>query len=179
MERAAPLDWSFFHVPLVTSNHLFFAAVAALPILALISQTPASWWVQSGFETYPGTFERIATDRYPLCRPWREPDPGAHQEKGVHVATRFGAVTGGTEANFAVLLPKNAQVTAVYCGMAPEPLLLKDCSVLKCPAAARIQVEDSVFTRGRGLEFSVRQKAVPAGMKANVGFWVFWRDATA
>jgi len=176
MQRtAAPLHWSFFRQSRVTPNHLFYAAAAALPILALMSNAPASWWVQSGFQSYPGTFERVATDNYPLCRPWREADPGAHREAGVHVASRFGAVAGAKQSNFAVLLPKDARVTAVYCGAAPAASPLADCSVIRCPVAAHVQVEDSIFTRGRGLEFSVRRPGAVDGARTDVGFWVYWK----
>jgi hypothetical protein len=180
MERADPqLHWPTIRGPKITPNHIFYAAAAALPILALMSNAPASWWVQSGFQSYPGTFVRIAEESYPLCRPWREPDPGAHREAGVHVAARSGMLAGKAQTNLAVLLPKNAEVTAIYCGAAPDAAPLKDCSVLKCPMAAHMQFEDSVFTRGRGVEFSVRNLGAAADARARFGFWVLWREPTA
>jgi hypothetical protein len=171
MERAIRLDWIAHGGP----TRSLIACAAALPILALMSNTPASWWVQSGFETYPGTFVRIATDNYPLCRPWRDPSPGMHKAPGTHLTTRFGTLAGAAEGNFAVLLPPDAVVTAIYCGAAPPSAPLAECSVMRCAAAAHAQVEDSIFTLGRGVEFSVRSKAALPGQRTDVGFWVFWR----
>ena len=139
---AHPIQWSW-------STRVLVAAIAAAPILALMSTTPESWWKQSGFETYPGTYVRMTGDNYPLCRPWRDPVPGAHKEKGVHVTTRSGVLEGGFESNFAVLIPQNARVTAIYCGAAGAAAPLSDCSVIRCPVPAHIQMEDSIYTRGR------------------------------
>src|SRR6202000_746140 len=106
---------------------------------------------------------------YPLCRPWRDPIPGAHQEAGTHLTTRFGTLNGGFEHNFAVLLPPNAQVTAIYGATAPAGKPLADCSVLKCPVPAHAQVEDSIYTRGRGVIFSFRNKDAKPGNSTKGG----------
>jgi hypothetical protein len=176
MQKTVTLNWTPDRRYRLTPAHFLIAALASLPLLALMSRTPASWWVQSGFETYPGTYVRMTNDNYGLCRPWREPVPGTHKEPGVHVTTRFGDITGGIESNFSVLLPATAHVTAIYCGTGRGAGPLSECSVLKCPVPAHAQLEDSLFTRGRGIEFSFRAKTTDPGQKTRVGYWILWKQ---
>lgn len=176
LEKSVSLYWAARPVKWNWTTRFFVAAIAAVPIIALMSTTPESWWKQSGFETYPGTYVRMTDDNYPLCRPWRDPVPGAHREAGVHLTTRFGMLSGSYERNFAVLLPGDAKVTGIYCGMAPARQTLKDCSVVRCPVNGHIQVEDSIYTRGRGVIFSFRNHDAKPGQPTQVGFWVMWKE---
>ena len=175
MDKTLTFDWKPDRFFRPTPAHLLIAILASLPLLALMSRTPASWWVQSGFETYPGTYVRMTSDNYGLCRPWREPTPGAHRSQGLHVTSRFGELSGAEESNFAALIPANAHVTAIYCASAPATSPLADCSVLRCPMPMHIQVEDSIFTLGRGVVFSFRNKAARPGQQTKVGFWIEWK----
>ena len=174
-EKSASLYWAARPVKWSWATRFFVWAIAALPIIALMSTTPMSWWKQSGFESYPGTYVRMTDDNYPLCRPWRDPIPGAHKQAGVNVSTRFATLNGAFEKNLAVLLPYNAQVTGIYCGMAPADAPLAGCSPIHCPVGAHIQVEDSIYTRGRGVIVTFRNRDARPNQPTKVGFWVMWK----
>ena len=175
-EKNASLYWAARPVKWSWTTRAFVAAIAAVPILALMETTPESWWKQSGFETYPGTYVRMTDGNYPLCRPWRDPVPGAHKEAGVHVSTRFAALDGAFEKNLAILLPGDAEVTGIYCGMAEAKAPLAGCSVIHCPVNAHIQVEDSIYTRGRGVIVTFRNRQARRGQPTKVGVWVMWKE---
>jgi hypothetical protein len=151
------------------------AVAAPLPLLALMVLAPLSWWKASGFLTYPGTYVRVAPDNYWLCRPW--PRHALPVVRGTLVATRFGSVLGAEQTNFAVLLPQTARVTAIYCGDAAPSSPLLECSGTHCAQPAHFQVEDGIYTLGRGVTFSVRAKTSNPAQRTNVGFWVMWSEA--
>jgi hypothetical protein len=153
------------------------AAAAPLPIMALLSFSPVSWWKQSGFESYPGTFVRVGDDDYRFCRPWGKQFPA--KDRSIQMTARFGSVTGRQESNFAVLLPQDARVTAIYCGAALAESGLSECSSRRCIPPVHAQVEDGVYTRGRGIVFSFRARAAKPGQRTDVGFWVMWRRQDA
>jgi hypothetical protein len=149
------------------------AAVAVLPVMAYLSWTPLSWWSASGFLTYPGTFMRVSDDHYRTCRPWPKAGIGAnHRER---LASRSGWITGKKDFNLAVLLPQTAQITAIYCGAAPAPSSPAECTNAHCPEGIHAVVDDGVYTRGRGVIFSVRDRTAKPDQRTNVGFWVTWR----
>ena len=100
------------------------AAIAALPLLALMALTPISWWKASGFISYPGTFVRVGQGDYWLCRPWAKASPRNFGAPGGQITARFGTVTGVRQSNFAGLLPQTARITAIYCGDAPASMPL-------------------------------------------------------
>jgi hypothetical protein len=125
-------------------------AVAALPIISFLIWTPASWWKQNGFLSYPGTFVRLADNHYRLCRPW--PKAGW---RGEQLSGRVGWITGKGNQNLAVLLPAGARITAIYCGAAPAQKPLSECTNAHCPESVRALVDDSVYTKGRGVIFNV------------------------
>jgi hypothetical protein len=151
------------------------AIAAPLPILALMYLAPMSWWKASGFITYPGTYVRVAPDNYWLCRPWPQHALPAVGDASTRVTARFGSVLGARQTNFAVLLPKTARVTAIYCGDAPPSSPLAECSGTHCAQPALFQVEDGFYTMGRGITFNVRVKTAKPDQRTNVGFWVMWR----
>jgi hypothetical protein len=177
MDKPPHLNWA--GRPEARLARGLIAAAATLPILALLSFSPMSWWKQSGFTSYPGTFVRVAGDDYRLCRPWSRQFPQTRQDPSLKVTARFGTVLGRQESNFAVLLPKAAQVTAIYCGAAPVSSPLSECSGAHCAEPLKAQVEDGVYTLGRGVIFSIRTKAASPGQRTNVGFWVMWRPPKA
>ena len=149
------------------------AAIAVLPVLAYLSWTPASWWTRSGFLAYPGTFVRVSDSRYRLCRPWPKTGIGAnHLEQ---LASRAGWIASRRDFNLAVLLPKTAQVTAIYCGSAPAPASPAECTNSHCSTGIQALVNDNVYTRGRGVIFNFRDLTDQPGQRTNVGFWVTWR----
>jgi len=149
------------------------AAIAALPAIAYLSWTPASWWERSGFLAYPGTFVRLGDNHYRLCRPW--PKTGLSADHVEHFAARRGWIAGRQDFNLAVLLPKTAQVTAIYCGAAPAPSAPTECTNAHCPEGIHALVDDSVYTRGRGVIFNIRDLTARPSQRTNVGFWVIWR----
>jgi len=151
------------------------AAAAPLPILALMYLAPMSWWKASGFLAYPGTYVRISPDNYWLCRPWPRRGLPVPQDSSTHMATRFGSVFGDRQGNFAVLLPQTAEVTAIYCGDAMPSSPLAECSGTHCAQPANFQIEDGIYTLGRGVTFSVRAKTANPAQRTDVGFWVMWR----
>jgi hypothetical protein len=151
------------------------AAIAPLPILALMVLAPISWWKASGFIAYPGTYVRAAPDNYWLCRPWPRHALPAPQDSSTRMATRFGSVFGAKQSNFAVLLPRSAHVTAIYCGAAPPSSPLAECSGSHCAQPANFQVEDGIYTLGRGVTFSVRAKTADPDRRTDVGFFVMWK----
>ena len=134
-----------------------------------------SWWMQSGFIDYPGTYVRVSPDDYWLCRPWGGQLPGSRQDATTHVTSRFGSVTGAAQGNFAVLLPDKARIVAVYCGAAPASQPLAECAGKHCAIPTHFQVEDGLYTKGRGITFSVRAHTTDPAQRSDVGFWVVWR----
>ena len=150
------------------------AIIAAIPILALMNLTPMSWWKQSGFDTYPGTYVRMTGDAYWICKPWNGRTPETRKDAATKMATAFGTVTGQVESNFAVLLPRTARVTAVYCGAAAPSHPLAECAGTHCAEPAHFQIEDGVYTLGRGVIFSARMKSAKPDQATKVGFWVMW-----
>jgi hypothetical protein len=151
------------------------AGVGTLPLLALMAVTPMSWWKQSGFTSYPGTYVRMRSGNYWLCRPWNGRMPESRKDAQTKMTARFGTVTGTKESNFAVLLPRTARVTAIYCGAAPASHTLGECAGTHCALPAHFQVEDGLYTLGRGVIFSVRMRAAKPDSRSDVGFWVAWR----
>jgi len=149
------------------------AAIAALPALAYLSWSPASWWTRSGFLAYPGTFVRLGDNHYRLCRPWPKAGIGANHREQLTV--RSGWIAGKKDFNLAVLLPKTAQVTAIYCGAAPAPSSPAECTNAHCPEDIHALVADGIYTSGRGVIFNVRDLTAQPGQRTNVGFWVTWR----
>jgi hypothetical protein len=77
--------------------------------------------------------------------------------------------------NFAVLLPKSAQVTVIYCAAAAAPAVPAECTNAYCPESIRAQADDSLYTKGRGVIFNVRNLTAEPDHRTNVGFWVTWR----
>ena len=149
------------------------AAIAVLPPVAYLSWTPASWWERSGFLAYPGNFVRVSDNHYRLCRPW--PKAGiAAADPLAQLASRGGWITGKRDSNFAVLLPRTARVTAIYCGAADAPSPPGECTNAHCPETIHAMVDDSVYTRGRGVIFNVRDLTASPGQRTNVAFWVTW-----
>ena len=146
------------------------AAVAALPVMAYLSWTPASWWERSGFLSYPGNYVRLGDNHYRLCRPWPRTGFGGERLSG-----RTGWVTGKRDDNFAVLLPAAARITAIYCGAAPAQKPLAECTNAHCAEAVRALVDDGVYTRGRGVIFNVRAPQAAPAQRTAVGFWVAWQ----
>jgi hypothetical protein len=151
------------------------AAIAVLPLLALMALTPISWWKASGFTSYPGTFVRVGQSDYWLCRPWANASPRNFGVAGANVTARFGTITGAGQSNFAVLLPRTARITAIFCGDAPASWPLGECSGRHCAVPAQFQIDDGVYTKGRGVMFSVRARAAKPDQRTDVGFWVIWR----
>jgi hypothetical protein len=152
------------------------AGIAVLPLLALMALTPMSWWKASGFVSYPGTFVRVGDNDYWLCRPWAKRPPQTFQDPRAHLTARFGTVTGNRQSNFAVLLPGTARITAIFCGDAPASHALGECTGSHCAVPAHFQIEDLVYTRGRGVTFSVRARPAKPEQRTDVGFWVAWTD---
>jgi hypothetical protein len=157
--------------PLLLRSLIAIAATA--PILALMSYTPGSWWRRNGFTDYPGTFVRVSENDYRLCRPWGGARP-PHKDPALRVTGRLGSVAGGEEANFAVLLPASAHIDAIYCGAAPSPAPLQECSGNRCAAAMHIIVDDGQYTRGRGVILGFEARKADPGRQIAVGFWVLW-----
>jgi hypothetical protein len=146
------------------------AAIAALPVITYLSWTPASPWRQNGFLTYPGNFVRLADNHYRLCRPW--PKTGW---SGQNLSGRVGWITGKGNGNLAVLLPAGARITAIYCGAAPAQKPLRECTNAHCAETVRTFVDDSVYTKGRGVIFNVWAPGAPPAQRTDVGFWVAWK----
>ena len=152
------------------------AGIAVLPLLALMALTPISWWKASGFTSYPGTFVRIGQNDYWLCRPWAKRVPQTFQDPGAHLTARFGTVVGTKQSNFAVLLPDTARITAIFCGDAPAAQALGECTGSHCAVPAQFQIDDGIYTRGRGVMFSVRARPANSEQRTDVGFWVAWTN---
>jgi hypothetical protein len=146
------------------------AVIAALPVIAYLSWTPASWWERSGFLTYPGNYVRLADNHYRLCRPWPKAGWAGQRLSGV-----TGWITGKGNENLAVLLPAGARITAIYCGAAPAHAALRECTNAHCPESMRAMVDDGVYTNGRGVIFNVRVPQAAPAARTDVGFWVAWK----
>jgi hypothetical protein len=157
------------------STRLYGAFAALLIAGASLFLAPPTWWARSGFETNPGTFERKFAADYPLCASWPAGSGTAPKLHFAQIAARTGTLNGAEEKNFAVLLPKTALVTAVYCAAAPRSGALQECSSARCTPPTSALVEDNLFTNGRGIIFSFRNKAMNPDDHAHVGFWVAWR----
>ena len=111
---------------------------------------------------------------YWLCRPWAKASPQTFHNTGAHLTARFGTVTGNRQSNFAVLLPDTARITAIFCGDAPASHALGECTRAHCAVPAQFQIDDGVYTRGRGVTFRVRAPSAKPDQRTDVGFWVSW-----
>jgi len=70
----------------------------------LVRATADTWWIKSGFERNPGYFVSENDAGYPVCEPMKSSAP----------------------ARRAVVVPKSARITKVYCGTPGRPLPLSD-----------------------------------------------------
>lgn len=113
-------------------------AGAAAVLIALtgygcvVRATAETWWIKSGFEHNPGYFISENRIDYPVCEAWTEDAAGRH-------------VTPSWSR--AVLVPKSARITKVYCGASGKPLGLSDNNytrgrVLTAPVAFRVVWEE-------------------------------------
>jgi hypothetical protein len=124
-------------------NHSGLAGITAVLIAAVGfaevgHATGGSWWAKSGFAQNPGYLVTENQINYPVCEPWT----GHSNEAGHHV----------TAANSqAVLLPRTANVTKVYCES----------------AGGEVSFSDSTYTRGRALTLTSAN---------DVRYWVVWND---
>lgn len=151
-------------------------ALAAAGVVAVIYMLlpPQSWWAGSGFDTDPGNFVRKHAIDYPLCAAWPTGSGTMPRLNASHVTSRIGLLRGANESNFALLLPRSAQVTAVYCASASSSRAMSECSLTRCAPPVRALVEDNLYTHGRGIIFSFKNRAARADPSTHVGFWVVW-----
>jgi len=150
------------------------AAACAVAIIFMLLPPP-SWWAGSGFGSDPGNFIRKHAIDYPLCAAWPAGSIAMPRLSTSHVESRTGLLNGADEGNFALLLPKSARVTAVYCASAAPSHPLSECSLTRCAPPVRALVEDNLYTHGRGIIFSFRNRTARADPSTHVGFWVVWR----
>lgn len=148
--------------------------IAGLAAVIITIMPPPSWWAGSGFDTDPGNFIRKHAIDYPLCAAWPPGSTALPRLNAVRVASRTGLLRGADESNFALLLPKSAQVTAVYCAASAPSRALSECSLTRCAPPVRALVEDNLYRHGRGIIFSFRNRAAHADPSTHVGFWVVW-----
>lgn len=59
---------------------------------------------------------------------------------------------------------------------APASHALGERTGTHCAVPAHFQIEDIVYTRGRGVTFSVRVRPAKPDQRTDVGFWVAWTD---
>ena len=100
---------------------------------------------------------------------------GRHRRRRQQLAVRSGWITGKKDFNLAVLLPRTAEVTAIYCGAAPAPAAPAECTNAHCPEGLHALVDDGIYTGGRGVIFNIRDLTAKPGQRTNVGFWVTYR----
>lgn len=91
----------------------------------LVRATAETWWVKSGFDRNPGYFVSENGVDYPVC------DAFAGQGRGSH----------------AVLVPKSARITKVYCNFPGQQIRLSDDNytrgrVLTAPVSFRVVWEN-------------------------------------
>jgi len=106
--------------------------IAVTGYACLVRATADTWWVKSGFDRNPGYFVSENEINYPVC--------GSRdgEAKGSHVTAAW---------SHAVLVPKSARITEVFCGVPGKPIGLSDDNytrgrVLTAPVAFRVVWED-------------------------------------
>jgi hypothetical protein len=144
--------------------------------------SPTPWWRTAGLDSDPGDFIRKLTISYPICRPWQADKMGtglaadAHA-KLLHVTRGMTAVpvTVGDPQSIGFRLPGTATVLRAYCGVSVKGGPVRECSPQACSAPVRAVVTDDLYTRGRTLVFTMKNRGSARAPRPRVTLWLVWK----
>lgn len=144
--------------------------------------SPEPWWRTAGLASDPGDFIRKLAVSYPVCRPWQARAGRAglasdRQDKALHVVQGGTAepVVKGDPESIGFRIPKSAQVLRVYCGVSAGARPAQECSQDACGMPIRAIVTDDLYTRGRTLVFTLKNRARSAAPPPDVTLWLVWK----